>query len=147
MQSSPSVCLSMQQINIILYNCKSFNFLVCPTTSTFYAQILCEYFISPSISRCSSALQLAASSSRSESHTVRLAVRKSLRRRGKLRAKCWKQPELLWSVEHHPSSSSSSSLQPVTSSASPRSLRFLQRHRSRDRRERQRELIMLATTS
>ena len=49
----------------------------------------------PRMSRCCSEGQLAASSSRSASHTVRLAVRKSLRRRGSLRARCWKHPELL----------------------------------------------------
>lgn len=137
----------------------------------------------PSMSRCCREGQLAASSSTSESQTVRLAVRKSLRRRGKLRARCWKHPVLLCRVGHQPRSSSSSILreqdstrvtrhthsdvhwipvlisffllsldkktfvvyspetvcnaylQPVTSSARPRSVRFLQRHRSRERSE------------
>lgn len=64
----------------------------------------------PSMSRCCSEGQQAASSSRSVSQTVRLAVRKSLRRRGRLRARCWKHPVLLCSVGHQPRSSSSSIL-------------------------------------
>ena len=145
----------------------------------------------PSISRCWSDGQLAANSSTSESQTVRLAVRKSLRRRGRLRARCWKHPALLCSVGHQPRSSSSSILsthrpnrktgvtqsthqsiahsltadqfcfalylflvivgvaylQPETSSARPRSVKFLQRHRSSEHSERQRAASILATTS
>ncbi len=59
---------------------------------------------------CCSEGQLAASSSMSESQTVRLAVRKSLRKRGRLRARCWKHPVLLCSVGHQPRSNSSSIL-------------------------------------
>ena len=64
----------------------------------------------PSMSRCCSEGQLAASSSMSESQTVRLAVRKSLRRRGRQRARYWKHPVLLCSVGHQPRSNSSSIL-------------------------------------
>lgn len=64
----------------------------------------------PSMSRCCNEGQPAASSSMSESQTVRLAVRKSLRRRGRLRARCWKHPVLLCSVGHQPRSNSSSIL-------------------------------------
>ncbi|TNN44726.1 hypothetical protein EYF80_045066 [Liparis tanakae] len=62
------------------------------------------------MSRCCSEGQPAASSSTSASQTVRLAVRKSLRKRGRLRASCWKHPVLLCSVGHQPRSNSSSSL-------------------------------------
>lgn len=65
---------------------------------------------SPSMSRCCSEGQLPASSSTSESQTVRLAVRKSLRKRGRQRASCWKHPVLLCSVGHQPRSNSSSIL-------------------------------------
>lgn len=62
------------------------------------------------MSRCCSEGQQAANASMSESQTVRLAVRKSLRRRGRPRARCWKHPVLLWSVGHQPRSNSSSIL-------------------------------------
>lgn len=67
-------------------------------------------WILPRMSRCCSEWQLLANTSMSESHTVRLAVRKSLRSRGRPRARCWKQPVLLWSVGHQPRSNSSSIL-------------------------------------
>lgn len=73
--------------------------------------ILCSLTGSlPRMSRCCSEGQQVASASMSESQTVRLAVRKSLRRRGRLRARFWKHPVLLWSVGHQPRSSSSSIL-------------------------------------
>lgn len=62
------------------------------------------------MSRCCSEAQQVANASMSESQTVRLAVRKSLRRRGRPRARCWKHPVLLWSVGHQPRSNSSSIL-------------------------------------
>lgn len=132
-------------------------------------------WILPRMSRCCSERQLLANTSMSESQTVRLAVRKSLRRRGRPRARYWKQPVLLWSVGHQPRSNSSSilverrpssqevlqlwyrlqstekkkksHLQPLTSSTRPRSVRFLQRHRSSEQRNLERAASMLATTS
>lgn len=62
------------------------------------------------MSRCCSEGQQLARASMSESQTVRLAVRKSLRRPGRPRARFWKQPVLLWSVGHQPRSNSSSIL-------------------------------------
>lgn len=62
------------------------------------------------MSRCCSEGQQVARASMSESQTVRLAVRKSLRRRGRPRARFWKHPVLLWRVGHQPRSNSSSIL-------------------------------------
>lgn len=71
----------------------------------------------PSMSRCCSEGQQAASSSMSESHTLRLAVRNSLRKRGRLRARRWKHPVLLCRVGHQPRSNSSSILSEQTDQA------------------------------